>query len=132
VFKTDEQLGEIVGDALQAIDLYPDPRTKAELLLPAIPAAKMLARRMRCCRGHRILAWLNVAQLICMRQFFLRVSWRQEGLGAGTTIRLWAWVGMHVTKATIFVRGVMAQMHRRSGRPFCTGTCGHRPHVENT
>ena len=131
MFKTDEQLGEEIEDAMLAISVCPDPGTKARILLPAIPAAKMLARRMRCCRGHRILAWLNVAQLWCMRQFFLRISWRWEGLSAGTTIRLWAWVGMHVTKATIFVRGVMAQMHRRSGKPFCTGACGHRPHVEN-
>ena len=104
MFKTDEQLGEEIEDAMLAISVCPDPGTKARILLPAIPAAKMLARRMRCCRGHRILAWLNVAQLWCMRQFFLRVSWSWERIGTGLTIGIWRrlWRSLLVVRAVAF------------------------------
>lgn len=130
--KTDQQLAEEIGEALEIVDRYPDPGTKAAAVLRAIPPARMIARRVRCCRFHKALGWLNVAQLFCMRQFFLRVSWRDEGIGAGTTIRMWAWLGNKVAHATLIVQRMMFRHLEKRGVPACHGTCDHRPHVENT
>jgi len=105
VFKTDEQLGEEIEDAMLAISVCPDPGTKARILLPAIPAAKMLARRARCCRPHRTLGLLNVAQLWCMRQLFLRVSWSWERIGTGWTIEFWRWLGRVLCDAEKWTSG---------------------------
>ena len=104
VFRTNEQLGEEVEDAMLAISIYHDPGTQAQILLPAISAAKMLARRARCCRPHRTLGWINVAQLWCMRQLFLRVSWSWERIGTGWTIGIWRrlWRSLLVVRAVAF------------------------------
>lgn len=105
MFKTDEQLGEEIEDAMLAVGVYNDPGTKAQILIPAISAARILARRARCCRPHRTLGLLNVAQLWCMRQLFLRVSWSWERIGTGWTIEFWRWLGRVLCDAEKWTSG---------------------------
>lgn len=92
-FRSSAELAAVIDDALATVDRYPDFGTKAELLLPAVRAAKMLYLRARCCWQHRVSAWFNWTQLRCMRQFFLRVSYRDDGLGTGSTIWFWRRLG---------------------------------------
>jgi hypothetical protein len=111
MFLTNEELAERVTDAMLAISVYHDPGTQAQILIPAISASKMLARRARCCRPHRALGWLNVAGLWCMRQFFLRVSWSLERIGTGWTIGIWRWFG----RALVRLEGYAQAWAFRSG-----------------
>jgi hypothetical protein len=103
-FRSSAELNDVIVYAMRTVDVYPDMGTKAEILVPAIRAAKLLERRSRCCRRHRAVAWLIWLNLLCMRQFFLRCSWRNDGLGAGSTIWFWRGLGVRVAKLTDWFR----------------------------
>lgn len=97
MLSSSEELVEVVTVAVNALDVYPDYSTKAAILVPAVAATRMLYRRTRCCRAHRRLALLSYWQFWCLRQFFLRVGWRNDRMGFGLTIWFWAALGNRIT-----------------------------------
>jgi hypothetical protein len=98
VLKTSDDLADEINLAVSTLAVYPDYMTRAEILVPAIDAALVLYHRARCRKGPgRWLTLLTYLDLLCLRQFCLRVAWRNEGRGLGWTIWFWRvlgkWIG---------------------------------------